>query len=137
MGSSIEDNKKIALSYFSLGEKGDADGITELFVPDGIVRSMGTTFLASKLQGHDEIRMAHSGIYDAFPDGLKLAPLTVIGEGDTVAVELVSLGTTVAGKIYNNQYVFLFFFRNGKIVEMREYLDSQHVNDVLFDGKHP
>ena len=35
------------------------------------------------------------------------------------------------GKVYNNLYNFQHVVRDGKIVAVREYLDTQHVQDIF------
>ena len=41
------------------------------------------------------------------------------------------------GRIYNQQYHFLLTFRDGKISAVREYLDTQHANDVWLRPESP
>jgi ketosteroid isomerase-like protein len=65
-------------------------------------------------------------------DGLKLIVHSIIAEGDRVAVECESYGVlSGSGKVYNNTYTFQFIIRDGKIARIREYMDTEHVNDVL------
>lgn len=52
-------------------------------------------------------------------------------ERERVAVEAESLGTLEDGRTYNNRYHFLFVVRDGAIVELRIYLDTQHAVDVF------
>jgi len=35
------------------------------------------------------------------------------------------------GKTYQNKYHFLLLVRDGKIQQVKEYLDTMHANDVL------
>ncbi len=48
-----------------------------------------------------------------------------------VCVESNSTGTTMDGKIYDNDYCWVFEISNGKIDAMREYMDS-HYTAKLF-----
>jgi len=48
----------------------------------------------------------------------------VKAEGDRVAVERVTRGTTHDGRYCSNAYHYLFTFRDGLIVEVKEYLDT-------------
>ena len=52
-----------------------------------------------------------------------------------MAVEAESRGQHISGKTYNNQYHWLFRFRNGKIVMLKEYMDTQHLADVCCGDK--
>ena len=59
------------------------------------------------------------------------------GEGDAVAVEARSRGMHVSGREYSNEYHFLFRFRDGLIVRLKEYMDTERVTDVLCGGQRP
>lgn len=48
-------------------------------------------------------------------------------------VEAESHGETARGKLYHNQYHFLFEIRGGQIQAVREYLDTMHAKEVLVD----
>jgi hypothetical protein len=54
-------------------------------------------------------------------------PKVMTAEDDRVAVEAVSAGETADGKKYSNTYHMLFTLRDGKIVNVREYLDPLEV----------
>lgn len=45
-------------------------------------------------------------------------------EDDRVALESTNLGVTADGRTYTNAYHHLFRFRDGQIVEVKEYLDT-------------
>ncbi len=47
-------------------------------------------------------------------------------EADRVAVTAESRGEHKSGKKYNNHYHFLFFLKDGKIVRVKEYFDTEH-----------
>jgi ketosteroid isomerase-like protein len=72
--------------------------------------------LAEVLQGTEMI----------FPKGLKMTIKGMIAEGDRVAVEAESYGETAEGKVYNNEYHWLFEIRDGKIRAAREYMCTAH-----------
>lgn len=67
-----------------------------------------------------------------FNEELKLIIHRVLADGDTVAVECESHGViSTSGKVYNNTYTFWFTVEGGKITAIREYMDTNHVLDVL------
>jgi len=43
----------------------------------------------------------------------------------------------VSGAVYRNEYHFLFRWRDGKLAELREYMDTELVTDVLCGGARP
>ena len=66
------------------------------------------------------------------PDGVELHVTSVITGGDWAVVELQSLATAKNGLRFDNRYCWVIRFADGKIVEVRAYLDSALVQR-LFD----
>jgi ketosteroid isomerase-like protein len=52
-----------------------------------------------------------------------------------VAAEWTSRATSRDGIPYYNRNVGIFIVRDGKIVSVREYTDTLHVAQVLFQGR--
>lgn len=46
-----------------------------------------------------------------------------------------SYGENPDGSIYNNEYHMLFVVSDGKVQQVKEYLDTQHTFDVFLAGK--
>ena len=134
--SQVEDNKALIRRFFEAMNTGDTAGILESYAEDGYVQTMGNT-LISGVYSKDEIRGFADGIYEAFPQGLSFTVVGITAEGDRVAVEAESSGQHVSGKAYNNFYHFLFIIRDGKVVSMKEYLDTELATDILCGGKRP
>jgi ketosteroid isomerase-like protein len=72
-----------------------------------------------------------SGILTEFPQGIVVTPKILTAEEDRVAMEAESLGTRVNGRVYNNHYHIQHVVRDGKLVAVREYLDTDHANRIL------
>ena len=62
--------------------------------------------------------------------GFKMTILDLISQDNKVAVEVHGYGKLIDGAIYNNFYHFLFEIRDDKIVRVREYLDTKHVDQI-------
>lgn len=73
------------------------------------------------------------GVMDNTKQGLTMTIKGLTAEGDRVAVEAESYGEMSNGKIYNNLYHFLMIVRDGKICQVKEFLDTQHAAEVLCD----
>ena len=56
-------------------------------------------------------------------------------DGDTAAVELESLSTALNGKPFDNRYCWIARFSNGTIVEVRAYLDSALVKQLIDENE--
>ena len=65
---------------------------------------------------------------------LKITPTAMTAEGDRVAVEAEGHAELNDGRVYSPQYHFLVTVREGKILEVREYMDTQHASEIFFSG---
>lgn len=52
-------------------------------------------------------------------------------DGDTAIVEMEAIATAKAGYAYNNRYVWIHDFKEGKIVIARVYYDDVLVNKTI------
>lgn len=55
----------------------------------------------------------------------------ILADGDFVVVECKGAVTLKSGKAYNNQYCFVIRMEDGRMKEVREYLDSALAEAVL------
>lgn len=134
--SAIEENKTRTLDFFDAIERGDAQTIADTYADDGRVVTMGNTLISGS-RGKDEIRQFAGGVLDAFPEGLTYTIHNMTAEGDRVAVEASSEGLHVSGRPYKNHYHFLLTWRDGELVELKEYMDTELATDVLCGGARP
>ncbi len=134
--TSTDSNKAIVSRFFDALNSGDVDTLVGTYADDGTVTTMGNTLISgtfTKQQIGDASRRA----LDVFPSGLQFTIKDMIAEGDKVAVEAESEGEHVSGKTYINEYHFLFEFRDGQLLHLREYMDTETVTDVLCGGQRP
>ncbi len=129
-------NKAIVTQFFDALNRGDVDFIVDTYAADGSVQTMGNT-LISGIFSREQIAASAGGIFDVFPHGLTFTALSMVGEGDRVAVEATSAGQHISGQTYTNDYHFLFEFHGGKLVRLKEYMDTERVTDVLCGGQRP
>jgi ketosteroid isomerase-like protein len=54
-----------------------------------------------------------------------------VADGDDVVVEHTGRNTTPDGRQYNNNYCWIFHFRDGFILEVREYMDTELVTETF------
>jgi ketosteroid isomerase-like protein len=101
-----------------------ARAIDEAMAEDCRIVTQGTTAISGE-RGKAEALAAAEMVVQIFPGGLPTVIHSMIAEGDRVAVEAESFATHVSGKPYNNKYLFLMRFRDGKLIEMNEYLDTE------------
>jgi uncharacterized protein len=131
---SVELNKKVAAELFERFNAMDLAGALDLLTDDANWWIVGGTEHLPAAGDHtkDQIGRLLSNMGRQLKNGLKMTVRSMIAEGDRVAVEVESFGELLNGRVYNNQYHFAFTMRDGKIREVREYLDTQHVHATWF-----
>ncbi|MBF6047965.1 limonene-1,2-epoxide hydrolase [Streptomyces sp. NRRL B-1677] len=129
------DARTVVTRYLQALRTRDVEAIPELIADDAVYRIPGSHPLAGTFRGLDEIGekfFAPMGeLFD--PDaGYSVEVSHVLAEGDQVSVECVTRSTTVHGIPYANEISAHFTVRDGKIVSMREYFDTQYFARTLF-----
>ncbi len=129
------ENKIVVERFFELFSSGNVPALLDA-MSDG-----GSWWVSGRLEGM-------SGRYDKASFGplvegakaiyksgsLSIIPASMIAEGDKVAVEATGFAELIDGRTYEPQYHFLLTVRDGKVFEVREYMDTQHAKDVFFGG---
>lgn len=116
--------------------RGDATAIADTYAEDGKLYTMGNT-LVSGTYDKAQIREFAGSVLASFPGGLNYTVLNLTAENDRVAVEAIGEGVHVSGKPYKNHYHFLFVWRDGKILQLKEYMDTELVTEVICGGQRP
>jgi hypothetical protein len=127
---SAEQNKQIVTDFLKSFSAGDFEAALEVIAEDGtwwVAGSMPISGIRTKAEFAELL----GGVGDMLEGPIVIDPYAMTAEGDRVAVEATSKGEHVNGKSYRNEYHFLFVLKNGKIREVKEYLDTMHANDVL------
>lgn len=68
---------------------------------------------------------------ELFPEGAEFKVTGMVAESNKVAVEASMAAKTAMGSLYQNDYHFLFTIENGKIVRMKEYMDTYHAKTTF------
>ena len=136
MHNNSDSNKIIVTHFFDALNRGDVAFIVDAYAADGCVQTMGNT-LISGVFSREQVAASAGGIFDVFPNGLTFTILSMVGEYDKVAVEATSVGEHISGQTYSNEYHFLFEFQSGKLIRLKEYMDTELVTDVLFGWQRP
>ena len=130
MGALEERNKELARVFVDALSSADAKKVDELYADDvklwvtGSLPFSGSNDKAGALEGMPQV-------LDLFPEGLTFQIHEMTAEGERVAIEASSQGVTFRGDRYQQEYHFLMRARDGKIVEWREYMDTEHARKVL------
>lgn len=124
----IEDNKRVVTEFFGLLGK-DPPAALRLLTDDATwwVAGKPSESPGAGTKDKPAVEQLFRGMSEQFKDGMHITVRSLIAEGDKVAVELSSYAELKSGRVYNNDYHFSITLREGKLCELREYLDTQHV----------
>lgn len=125
-------NKAIAYRFFERFSASDIAGALDTLADDATwwIPGKKERSPAAGLYPKEKIGRLFHRMVAALKDGLAMKVVSCIAEGDQVALEVESSGDLKNGRLYRQEYHMLLAFRDGKIVSVREYLDTQHANDV-------
>jgi uncharacterized protein len=129
---SAEQNKAVAFAFFERFSAGDIVGALDTMTEDATwwIPGKKERSPAAGLYSREKIGRLFGRMVGALKGGLKMSVISCIAESDRVAVEVESAGDLKNGRLYRQQYHMLLTFRNARISSVREYLDTQHANDV-------
>jgi len=133
---SAADNKRLIETIFAKIAAGDRAAFIDSLADDVTMRVTGQNSWSKTFRGKDALlRDLYGYLGTLLAEGRRTVPQRLIADGDQVVVEAVGEMRTKAGVPYNNDYCLIYRLRDGKIVEIREYLDSALCERVL--GPYP
>jgi uncharacterized protein len=120
--------------YLAALTAGDLDAIAASFTADATWSLHGNLPMSGIKRGRAaimEFLLSAGSLYLPGTQSFTFGQITA--EGDRAVLEWRVQGTaTATGRPYDNDYCGVFVIRDGRIVEVREYLDSLHAATVLF-----
>ena len=122
-------NKKLVEDFFSILSSGSQDYL-DFYTEESIIWTAGENAIGGSRSKSEVVGFAKS-ILDSFPDGISFNVVNLIAENDCVAAEVEGTAVHVSGKPYNNKYHFLLKIKDNKILELKEYMDTQLAAKVL------
>lgn len=127
--------KAYVAQVFSLLEQGQLDAYLQQYVDDNVQWTItGSNVLAGLYTSRqDFIERAINRLKVALDGGISMKILNIYVDGDTAIVEMEAIATAKLGHPYNNQYVWIQDFRDGRIVNARVYYDDVLVNKTIVD----
>ena len=122
-------NKKLVENFFSILSSGTQDYL-DFYTEESIIWTAGENAIGGSRSKGEVVGFAKS-ILDSFPDGISFKVVNLVAENDCVAAEVEGSAMHVSGKPYNNKYHFLLKIKDNKILELKEYMDTQLAAKVL------
>ncbi|MER6046074.1 nuclear transport factor 2 family protein [Streptomyces sp. NPDC001793] len=126
--------KDVVRRYFDALAAGDQDVIWESWDADGSCWYGGDLPISGTWQGREQVINGFLATAFAHLDperevGVRVT--NVFGEGEQVFVEWDSWATGRTGRPYQQKNSAVFTVRDGRILTMREYADTQHWERAL------
>jgi ketosteroid isomerase-like protein len=125
---STETNRATALQFLQLMSDLDFKPMFELMSEDAVwtVAGRAETFP----QAGPQPKHIRAEMFDAFISvfrSLRFNIVSTTAEANRVVVEFTARGEAHGGQVYENEFLSLFTFRDGKIVGVYEHCDQQSV----------
>ena len=99
-------------------------------------RVMGTHPLAGLYKSKEDfLKHTFHRLDKVLKQGVMLEIKKIYICDDTAIVEMESLSTAINGKPFNNTYCWITRFVNEQIVEVRAYVDSELVQELIQDNE--
>lgn len=129
---SAAENKETIRRIYEAMEQGDRSLFGQAVHPDYVWRLPGHSSWSKRFEGRATIqRDLLKPLFALFATPYTARAINLIAEGDHVVAEVRGDVMTKRGERYNNEYCFIFRFRDGKIVEVIEYADTDLEERVL------
>lgn len=125
-------NKEIITAIFAETAKGNGRPYVEAMADDAVWIARGHNSWAGVYRGKQTILTDIFGRLRDLLDGRNTCiPSRIHADGDFVIVEAKGQNKLKDGRRYDNEYCFVIRMRDGKMVEITEYLDTELVTDRL------
>ena len=130
----LNENKQRVHAFLKALGRGDRQALHELCcedldwtVPQGAALHAGTHSGAEQV-----FDLMLSSVGDAFVMGSQRISFDlIVAEGDAVMAEASVHAKGVGGRDYDNVYVFVFEFEDGKIRKLREHVDTRYASEFF------
>jgi hypothetical protein len=127
--SQIKKNKELVQEFFNLLSSG-SEKYLDFYNNESVIWTAGENAIGGSRSKSEVVGFAKS-VLDSFPEGITFNVVNLVAENDYVAAEVVGSAMHVSGKPYNNKYHFLLKIKDNKILELKEYMDTQLAAKVL------
>lgn len=125
-------NKKLMQSIFDALAIGDGRPFNEAMAEDFTWVMIGSNSWSGTYRGREAVRRdLLMPLMKEFATRYTNTAQRMVAEGDMVVVECRGNVVTKSGQPYNNHYCWVCRLRDGLLVELVEYMDTQLVADTL------
>lgn len=130
----IAENKQIVLDFYDAAARGDMDRCFALLADDVTWTNIGTTRFSGTYSGKKVLlEQLLEPLFGRLKGGISTTVERLTAEADVVVAQTTGTAETHDGVPYNNSYCQVMRIREGKIVEVKEYFDTQLTSSVFGD----
>jgi ketosteroid isomerase-like protein len=129
------DSKSVLRRYVAAISAGDGQAIRDCFARDASwTLAAGDLPISGTWAGRDSImnEFLATAMARYEPGSVALEITAMIAEDDRVVLQWTSRARTRDGRPYENGCIGIFTIRDGKIHEVREYMDTLYAGNVAF-----
>ncbi|MGH6787278.1 MAG: nuclear transport factor 2 family protein [Novosphingobium sp.] len=128
----VDQNKQIIARAMDAMAQGDTAPFGALMHPDFVWTATGTNSWAGEFKGLETVRRELLGpLFANFTSKYVNRAINILGDDDFVVVEARAHAMTKSGKPYDQAYCFVIRMREGKMMSLIEYMDTELIADVL------
>ena len=130
----LTDSTQVIERYVAALVAGDEPAIRDSFADDATWWLVGDLPISGTWNGRDAITDEFLATAMAYyePGSVSLEVTGMLADGDQVTLEWTSRSRTAAGEPYENFCIGVFTVRDGRIVAVREYMDTRYAHRVAF-----
>jgi ketosteroid isomerase-like protein len=126
------ENKEIVLAAYAALNAGDAAGFLSRLSDDVVATYYGSFSLSGTYRGKaDFLGNFVPRLLERLDGGVNLQITNVVADGDHVVIEAQGEARAKDGRAYNNSYSIWLRVSGGKIVEIREYMDTDLAKSIF------
>lgn len=128
----IAENKRVVLDFYDAGARGDMDACFSLLADDITWTNIGSTKFSGTYTGKQAIAEDLLGpLFSQLKAGISSHVEQLIAEGDIVVAQTSGTAETVGGVPYKNTYCQVIQVRDGRIANVKEYMDTALIDSVF------
>jgi ketosteroid isomerase-like protein len=134
-GESSQSNREVAVSWASALFQGDGRRFHQLSHPDFRTVMIGDMAMAGDRNLDEFLTLMQTLRSEHFAPGpYQMTIGSITAEDDRVCLEAESSIPLRNGRTYNNHYMWVIVIKEGKVIRLKEIMDTLHVSQV-FDGQ--
>jgi ketosteroid isomerase-like protein len=128
----IAANKQVVLDFYEAGARGDMDACFALLADDVKWTNIGSTKFSGTYIGKQAIAENLLGpLFSQLKAGIDSQIERLTAEGDFVVAQTSGTAETMDGTPYNNTYCQVIRICDGRIADVKEYMDTALIDSVF------